>query len=53
MDSVAHYRERAAHFRKLAEEDTPFREQFAEFARLYQERADELEKMTEKPAREP
>jgi hypothetical protein len=48
MDSVAHYRERAADFRRLAEEDSPLRERFEELARQYQRLADSLEGITSK-----
>ena len=43
MDVIAQYRERAAHFQRLAEADSPLREQFEALARQYEKLADSLE----------
>jgi hypothetical protein len=48
MDTVARYRERAAYFRRLAEADSPLREQFEALARQYDQLADSLEGITSK-----
>jgi hypothetical protein len=48
MGTIEHYRERAGHFRRLAEAESSLREQFAELARQYDQLAEAIEGTTPK-----
>jgi hypothetical protein len=43
METIDHYREQARHFRRLAQADSPVREQFAKLAHQYDLVANSLE----------
>ena len=43
METIDHYRERARYFRRLAQADSPVREQFAKLAHQYDLVANSLE----------
>jgi hypothetical protein len=43
MQTIDHYRERARYFRRLAQADSPVREQFAKLAHQYELVANSLE----------
>lgn len=48
METIDHYRERARYFRRLAQADSPVREQFAKLAHQYDLIANSLELISPK-----